>query len=465
MQTTVTELPDSKVKIDAEVGADELAQRLDRAAAALAGEIKVPGFRKGKVPPQLVIQRVGREAVLEEALRDSLPEWYEQALLESGVTPVGDPKLDVDALPPEGEDLRFTIEVGVRPKAQLGDYKGLEVGRPELEVPDEAVQSELDRLREGFASLAPVERPASPGDSLLIDFEGAIDGEPFEGSQSKDFLIELGAEGLLPEFDAALAGAAAGDHREVQVTFPDDHRPDELAGKTATFQVTVNEVREKNLPELDDEFAAEASEFETLDELRDHIRGQISEAFERRADAEFREAAVDAAAAQATLEIPHDLVHARAHEMWERIERQLAARGIDPQTYAQMQGKDRHDLINEAEGDAEKALRREAVLEAVADAEAIEPSDEELIQALGPGEGENDPAGLLERLRERGRDGLLRDEVRMRRAVDVIAESAKPIPMAQADARERIWTPDKEAEEEGSAPGKGQTGELWTPGS
>jgi trigger factor len=464
MQTTVTELPDSKVKIDVAVDADVLATRLDRAAKALAGEMKMPGFRKGKVPPQLVIQRVGREAVLEEALRGSLPEWYEQALLESGVTPVGDPKLDVGDLPAEGEELRFSIEVGVRPKAELGDYRGLEVGRAELEVPDEAVQSELDRLREGFASLSPVERAAAPGDSLLIDFEGTIDGEPFEGSQSKDFLIELGSEGLLPEFDAALAGVSAGEEREVEVTFPEDHRPEELAGKTAKFDVTVTEVREKDLPDLDDEFAAEASEFDTLDELRDNIRGRISEAFERRAEAEFREAAVEAAAAEAKIDIPRDLVHARAHEMWDRIERQLAARGIDPQAYAQMQGKDRHDLINDAEGDAEKALRREAVLEAVADAEGIEPTEQDLLEALGPGEGKNDPKRLLDRLREAGRDGVLRDEVRMRKAVDVIADSAKPIPIEQAEAREKIWTPDKEEADESEA-GEAKPGELWTPGS
>jgi trigger factor len=464
MQTTVTELPDSKVKIDVAVDADVLATRLDRAAKALAGEMKMPGFRKGKVPPQLVIQRVGREAVLEEALRGSLPEWYEQALLESGVTPVGDPKLDVGDLPAEGEELRFSIEVGVRPKAELGDYRGLEVGRAELEVPDEAVQSELDRLREGFASLSPVERAAAPGDSLLIDFEGTIDAEPFEGSQSKDFLIELGSEGLLPEFDAALAGVSAGEEREVEVTFPEDHRPEELAGKTAKFDVTVKEVREKDLPDLDDEFAAEASEFDTLDELRDNIRGRISEAFERRAEAEFREAAVEAAAAEAKIDIPRDLVHARAHEMWDRIERQLAARGIDPQAYAQMQGKDRHDLINDAEGDAEKALRREAVLEAVADAEGIEPTEEDLLEALGPGEGKNDPKRLLDRLREAGRDGVLRDEVRMRKAVDVIADSAKPIPIEQAEAREKIWTPDKEEADESEA-GEAKPGELWTPGS
>jgi trigger factor len=463
MQTTVTELPDSKVKIDVAVDADDLAGRLDRAAKSLAGEMKMPGFRKGKVPPQLVIQRVGRAAVLEEALRGSLPEWYEQALLESGITPVGDPKLDVEDLPAEGEDLKFSIEVGVRPKAELGEYKGLEVGRAELEVPDEAVQSELDRLREGFASLSPVERAAAPGDSLLIDFEGTIDGEPFEGSQSKDFLIELGGEGLLPEFDAALGGASAGDEREVEVTFPDDHRPEDLAGKTAKFDVTVKEVREKDLPELDDDFAGEASEFDTLDELRENIRERISEAFERRAEAEFREAAVEAAASAAKIDIPHDLVHARAHEMWDRIERQLAARGIDPQAYAQMQGKDRHDLINDAEEDAEKALRREAVLEAVADAEGIEPTEEDLIEALGPGEGQNDPKRLLDRLREVGRDGMLRDEVRMRKAVDVIADSAKPIPVEQAEAREQIWTPEKEAAE--AEGGEGKPGELWTPGS
>jgi trigger factor len=465
METTVTELPDSKVKIDVAVDAGSLQKRLERAAQALAGEMKVPGFRKGKVPPQLVIQRVGREAVLEEALRNSLPEWYERALTESGINPVGDPKLDVDELPAEGEDLRFSIEVGVRPKAELGDYKGLEVGRAELEVPDEAVESELDRLRDGFASLAPVERAAAPGDSLLIDFSGTIGGEPFEGSESKDFLIELGAEGLLPEFDAALAGASAGDERRVEVTFPDDHRPEELAGKTASFDVAVKEVREKNLPELDDDFASEASEFDTLDELRDHVRSRISEAFERRAEAEFREAAVEAAAQKARIDLPHELVHARAHEMWERIERQLGARGIDPQAYARMQGKDRHDLINDAEDDAAKALRREAVLEAVADAEGIEPTDEDLLEALGPGEGDNDPQRLLDRLREAGRDGLLRDEVRMRHAVDVIADSAKPIPLDQAEARERIWTPDKEADEEGSASEKAEAGELWTPGS
>lgn len=471
MKTTVTELPESRVRIDVEVEAGALGKRIDRAAKALAGEIKLPGFRKGKVPAELVIQRVGREAVVEQALRDSLPEWYERALIESQVTPIGDPSLDVGDLPGQGDDLAFTIEVGVRPTARLGEYKGLEVGRAEAEVPEDAIEAEIDHLRAGFGSLAPVERPAAAGDAVVIDFTGTIDGEPFEGSESRDFVIELGGEGLLPEFDAELTGAAAGDERTVEVTFPDDHRPEQLAGQTASFAVTVKEVREKNLPELDDEFASEASEFETLAELRESIRSRLAEALDRRAEAEFREAAVDAVAANAELDLPHALVHARAHEMWERVERQLSARGIDPQAYAQMQGKDRHQLIDDAEEDAERALRREAALEAVAEAEGIAPSDEELLQALGPGEGRSDPAQLLGKLRETGRDNLLRDEVRLRMAADVVAEAAKPIPVERAAAREQIWTPDKEepeaaGERSATAPGgeRPEPGKLWTPG-
>jgi len=455
------------VKIDVAVEPEALDKRVDRAAVQLAGEMKLPGFRKGKVPPQLVIQRVGREAVVEQALRDGLPEWYEQALIESGLATIGEPKLDVGDLPGEGEALEFTIEVGVRPRAELGEWKGLEVGRAAAEVPDDAVQAELDRLREGFASLAPVERPAAAGDAVVVDFSGTIEGEPFEGSESRDFVIELGSENLLPEFDAELTGAGAGDERTVEVRFPDDHQPENLAGKTASFAVTVKEVREKNLPELDDDFAAEASEFETVDELRDQIRSRMAEGLEQRAEAEFREAAVDAVAANAKLEIPHDLVHARAHEMWERIERQLASRGIDPQAYAQMQGKSRHDLIDDAEEDAERTLRREAVLAAVADAEEIDPTDEDLVGALGPGDGKSSPKELLNRLRESGRDSLLRDEVRMRKAADAIAEASTPIEMERAAAREQIWTPDKGDEDDHGSESEtaDKPGELWTPGS
>ena len=278
MRTSVTELGDSRVRVEVGIEADAVEDRLERAAHELARDMRMPGFRKGKVPAQLVIQRVGRDAVLEQALRDSLPEWYERALLDSGITPVGDPELNVASLPGTGEELSFSIEVAVRPGAKLGEYKGLEVGRAEPEVPAEALQAELDRLREGFASLDPVDRPAATGDLVVIDYSGTIDGEPFEGSEATDLMVELGAESLLPEFDRALTGAAAGDQATVEVRFADDHRPESLAGKEASFTVTVKEVREKKLPELDDEFAAEASEFETLDELRDELQRRIAAA-------------------------------------------------------------------------------------------------------------------------------------------------------------------------------------------
>jgi trigger factor len=457
MRTSITELGDSRVRVDVGIEAGAVEDRLERAAHELARDMRMPGFRKGKVPAQLVMQRVGREAVLEQALRDSLPEWYERALLDTGITPVGDPQLNVSSLPQAGEELSFSIEVAVRPAAKLGEYKGLEVGRAEAEVPADAVQAELDRLREGFASLDPVDRPAAAGDLVVIDYSGTVDGEPFEGSNATDLMIELGADGLLPEFDQALTGAAAGDQRTVEVRFDDDHKPETLAGKQASFAVTVKEVREKNLPELDDEFAAEASEFETLDELREEVRGRIAAALESRIETEFREAAVDAAAGAARIELPKDLIHARAHEMWERLERSLAARGASPETFLQMQGKTREQAVTDVEPDAERALRREATLAAVVEAEGIDASDEELLEALRPGEEGESPEQLLERLRANGRDALLREEVRLRNAAEVIAGSATPIPQEQAAARERLWTPEKEKAE------AGESG-LWTPG-
>jgi trigger factor len=455
MKTSVTELPESRVRVSVEVDSADVEHSVEHAAGHLAEDMRLPGFRKGKVPPQLVIQRFGRETVLDAALREFMPSWYERALIESGITPVGDPDLNVDSLPASGEPLEFSIEVAVRPTATLGEYRGLEVGRAEPEVPDEAVDAELDRLREGFASLNPVERPARAGDVLVVDYAGTIDGEPFEGSEARDFTIELGREGLLPEFDEGLTDAAAGDERTIDVTFPDDHRPADLAGKSARFQVTVKEVREKELPELDDEFASNASEFDTLAELRDAISTRIAEALEHRAADEFREAAIDVAAEQATVDLPPEIVRARATDSMERLERSLTARGISPETYLRMQGKTREALIEEAMPEAERALRREATLTAVAEAEGIEVSDDDLIAALGPGEGDEDPERLLRRLRESGRDVLLAEEVRLRKAADLIVESAKPIPLEQAAARERLWTPEKE---------RGEAGAIWTPG-
>ncbi len=481
MKTELTQLPESRVRVEVVIPAGEVATRIDRAARALGGEMRVPGFRQGKAPAALVIQRIGREGVLDQALRDSMPEWYEQAILEAEITPIGDPDLQVSSLPVEGEALEFAIEVGVRPTAEAGEYKGLEVPRSEPEVPAEAVDAEVDRLREGFASLSPVERPAGDGDAVVIDYTGTVEGEPFEGGHAQDFVVELGGQGLLPEFEHGLSGSSAGDEVSVEVDFPEDHEPGALAGKTAAFEVKVREVREKELPELDDEFAADASEFDTLDELRDGIEGRIREGMAGRAENEFREAAVEAAAEAATVEIPEAIAQARAEEMWERVERQLASRGISPDAYLQMQGKTREELIGEAREDAERSLRREAVLTAIADAEGLEPSDQELIEAIGPGDGKEKPEKILKRLRKSGREALLREDVRLRKAAELVVAESKPVPAPAPDespsdgadgsgeAGKGLWTPDAPDPSESSAgESEGSTesakGELWTPG-
>lgn len=460
MKTAVTELPDSRVRVEVEVPAELVGRGLQRAARALAKEMRMPGFRKGKAPPSLVIQRLGFGAVLRDAIRESLPEWYEQGLLSSGISPVGDPGIEIVSAPEaEGEPLEFKFEIGVRPPAKLGEYKGLEVGRAEAEPTGEIVDREVERIREGFAKLEPVERAAAGGDVLLVDFEGLRDGKAFEGGKASDYLLELGGGQLIEGFEEQLTGAEAGEERKVEVTFPEDYQAEELAGEDAVFTVAVKEVREKVLPELGDDFASEASEFETLEELRADIARRVSEAVDERAEQDFRVAAVDAAVDAATVELPDALVRARAEERWDRVERQLAARGMDPDAYLRMQGKTREELLEESKPDAERELKREAVLAAIAEAEAIEVSEEEMVEALAhTAEHERTtPEKLLARLRENGRDAMVREDIAVRKAIDLVAESAKPIPLEQAEAREKIWTPEKEEEEKPS--------ELWTPGS
>jgi trigger factor len=459
LKTAVTELPDSRARVEVEVPAELVGRGVQRAARGLAREMKMPGFRKGKAPPSLVIQRLGYGTVLQEAVQESLPEWYEQGLLRSGLSPVGDPSIEIVSAPEaEGEALEFKFEIGVRPKAELGEYKGLEVGKAEAEPTDEIVDREVERIQQGFTKLEPVERAAADGDVLLVDFEGQLDGKAFEGGKASDYLLELGSGQLIEGFEEQLTGASAGDERQVEVTFPEDYQAEDLASEDAVFKVEVKEVREKVLPDLDDDFASEASEFDTLEELRADIAKRVSEAVDERAEQDFRVAAVDAAVDAATVEMPDDLVEARAQERWSRVERQLAARGMSPDAYLQMQGKTREELLEESKPDAERELKREAVLAAIAEAEAIEVSDEEMTEALAhSAEHERTtPEKLLERLRENGRDAMVREDIQVRKAIDIVADSAKPIPLEQAEAREKIWTPEKEAEEKPS--------ELWTPG-
>ncbi len=468
VKTTTTELPESRVRVEAEVPPEEVERRLQQTARKLGSQLKIPGFRKGKVPPPVVVNRIGRAAVLDEAVRGSLGTWYVDAIDAAGIDPVGDPTLDLGDLPGEGEPLTFSIEIGVRPKATLGEYKGLEVGRREPDVSDEAVARQVEELRDRLARLETAQDgTAKEGDFAVVDFTGTVEGEPVDGGEGRDELVELGSGRLPDEMEAALSGMKAGETKNVDIAFPDDHQAEQLRGKTAAFEVAVKEVKRKELPELDDDFAGDAAGFDTLDELRDDIRSKLEEAETRAIEAEFREAALDAAVAGATIDVPPALVDARARELWEQLSTTLARQGISAEAYQRISGKTEDQMIEEAKPDAERALRREAVLAAVVEAEGIEPTDDELIEALAhSAEHENTtPEKLLERLREANRLEALRRDIASRTAVDVLAESATPISVEQAQARDKLWTPGKdepEGEREG-APG-GQPGKLWTPG-
>jgi trigger factor len=427
INTSVTELPESRVRVEAEVPAAEVEKRVEQAARSLARSIRVPGFRAGKAPAPVVIKRVGREAVLDEAVRDSIGAWYSAAIDSAAIVPVGEPELDLGELPAAGQPLTFSIEIGVRPEATLGEYKGLDVEKGDAAAGDEAVEAEVERLRERSGRLETVEREAGDGDFVVMDYLGTLDGEAFAGGEGRDQMIELGSGRLVPGFEEQLTGAKAGDERTVKVTFPDDYGAEELAGNEAEFAVTVKEVKAKELPELDDSLAEEAG-FDTLDELRDDIRERLTEAESSRVEAEFREAALDAAVANATVEVPEALVEARSRELWDQMLHSLSHQGISKEMYLQISGRSEEDIISEGKADAERQLKREAVLAAVVAAESIEPSEDEVLAALEEAAPQERTSAkkLLERMKSANRLDTFKADLAHRKALDLLTESAKP---------------------------------------
>ncbi|HLI32051.1 MAG TPA: trigger factor [Solirubrobacteraceae bacterium] len=476
LKTTVTELGDSRVRVQVEVPPAEVEQRLERKARELGRQLKLPGFRRGKVPPPLVIRRVGREAVLEDAVRETLSSWYSDAIESAGLVPVGDPSLDLGELPAQGHALEFSIEIGVLPKAELGEYRGLEVGRREPEVADEQVEQEIEAMRDRLARLQTAERAAGSGDYVVVDYVGSLlsdaqDGgertaQPFAGGEGRDQLVELGSGNLIPGFEEGLLGASAGETRTVQLRFPEDYGNEQLAGREASFEIAVKEVKRKELPELGEDFAIDAG-FDDMEELRADIRRRLAEQEQERIEAEFRQAALDAAVASARVHVPAELAQARAREMWERMLHSLAHRGITREAYLRIAARGEEEILAEMQPEADQALRREAVITAVVAAEGIRPSDEAVVEALAPtAEREGLQAQeLYERLRDAGRLEEAREDLAAREAIDLIAASATAIPQAQAQAREQLWTPEKAAQEDAAEEQAAEAPpRLWTPG-
>jgi trigger factor len=447
LKTSVTVLPQSRVRVEVEIAPEELSRAAEAAAVRIGRDLKLPGFRKGKVPAAVVIGRVGREAVLDDAVHDRLARWYSTAVAESGIVTVGDPEISLGELPAEHEPFTFSFEIGVRPVATLAQWRGIEAPRRKPAVAEEEIDAQLEQARDRLARLEAVERPAGPGDFVVVDFTGTIDGEPIEGGEGRAQLVELGAGRLIPGFEDGLIGAGAGEHRTLELRFPDDYGAAEVAGRDAVFEVDVAEVRAKELPELDDDFALDAAGLDTIEELREDLRARLLEADERAVEVEFRGAVLEAAAQAASITLPQSLVDARAKEALDRGIHQLSHRGVSKEAYLQIAGQTEEELIEGARPSAERALRAEAVVAAIVAAEAIEPTDEELLAVLErsvqPDESGRPPdtKKMLTQLRRSGRLEELRADVAADQALERLVEAAVPITPERAAAREKLWTP------------------------
>ncbi len=448
MRTKVEELPESRVRLEVEVPEEDVQHAMEHAASDLAASLRIPGFRKGKAPVQVVAARVGREALWEEAVRSHLDGWFWNAAATSGVRPVASPEVDVgDGPPDEGEGFRFTATVSVVPKPELADWKELEVGVPEAEVPAELVDAELERLRETAAELSPVDdRPARPGDVVVVDMEGEE-----IGATQRDYVVELGSGRLVDEIESALVGMAAGDTKEVGFELADE--------QSATVKLTVNGIQEKVLPPLDDDLAQAASEFETLAELRSDIEARLREQLEEELELKLRQDAVDALVDASTFDSLEPMVERRTAELATGFVRSLERRGLSLEVYLAMTGQTQEQIAGRLRAEAEQALKRELALDAVADQLGLDVSDEE-IEALVRREAEEageDPDALLLATREGAGFEQLRGDLRMRKALDAVVAGIKRIPVELARAREKLWTPEKE-----KAPTEMK---IWTPGS
>ncbi len=441
MTANVTKLEENKVRLDVEVPPDAVRKGVEAKVRELGRQVRVPGFRPGKAPRRVIENRLGRDYIMMEALQEALPSWYSEAVVEADLRPIDRPEIDFDDPLSEESGFRFSATVEVRPQAKLGGYKGVEVPRREVEVSDEDVDAHLEEMRGQFATLAAVEdRPAAVGDFAIIDFSGEqmTTGEPLEGGQAEDYMLEIGRGELLEDFENNVVGMKPDGRKRFGVTFPADYAEESLRGQSVLFNVHLKEIKERELPALDDEFVKEASEFETLEELRAAVREQLEGAAEQRVSGEFRARVLDVVAGNAEVEVPDVMAHEKAHEMVESFERSVRAQGMDPQQYYQLAGSGQHEFEERVRSEAEDTVKKELVLDAVAFAEGITADDEAVMHEIGHLAEQSDraPEEIAETMRTNGTYSLLQEEISRQRALDFLAENATPVPMPEEEAEE-----------------------------
>ncbi|SDQ10809.1 trigger factor [Carnobacterium viridans] len=407
-----------------EISEEKIKEGLNTAFNKVKSTLSVPGFRKGKVPRTIFNKQYGEEALYEDALNAVLPEAYDAAVAEAGLDPVAQPKIDVKSME-KGEAWVIEAEVTVKPEVELGEYKGLTVEKQDREVTDEDVEKNIEEKRAAQAELVLKEDAAVEGDTVVIDYEGFKDGVAFEGGKGENHSLELGSNSFIPGFEEKLVGVKAEDELDVDLTFPEDYHAEDLKGAAVTFKVKVHEVKAKELPALDDEFAKDVDEeVETLAELKEKIKTQLTEAKNAGADEAVEESAIRQAVDNAKIEdLPWAMVHDEVHRQMDVFLNDMQRQGVSPEMYYQITGTTEQDLHKQMEADADLRTRTNLVLEAIVEAEAFETTEEEVneeIKNLGEQYGMDEKA-----VRAALTPEMLKHDIAMKKAIDLITETAE----------------------------------------
>ena len=426
MSLQVEKLEKNMAKLTIEVPAEELEKAMQNAYLRAKNRITIPGFRKGKAPRKMIEQMYGKGIFLEDAANALIPEQYSKALEECDLEIVSQPEIDVTQIEP-GKAFIFTAEVAVKPEVTLGEYKGLEVPKSETEVTDEEIEAELKKEQEKNSRTITVEdRGAENGDIATIDFEGFVDGTAFEGGKGTDYPLTLGSGSFIPGFEDQLVGAKAGDHVEVNVTFPEEYQSKDLAGKAAVFQCDVKKVETKELPELDDDFAQDVSEFDTLAEYKEDIKKNLTERKEREARTAKENAAVDKAIENAQMEIPDAMIETQISQMLDDFSRRMQSQGLTMEQYMQFTGMTADKMREEMKPQALKRIQTRLVLEKIAETENIQPSEEEVNEEISKMAEmyKMEADKLKELLGDRELEQMKKD-MAVQKAVTLVADEAK----------------------------------------
>ena len=440
--TQVEELPDNKVRLTVDVPSEDVHHAVEHAASDLAASVKIPGFRKGKVPMPVLVSRIGKERLYTEAIESHIAGWYGNAVAKSRIRPAEQPELDYQLPATDDQDWRFTATVSVLPKPDVADWTTLKVPYVEPAVPEDLVEHELNVLRSTVAELAPVDgRPAQIGDTVVLDLIAE------EGGQH-DYVVELGSGRLVPELEERLVGLEAGETREIELDRPGGEEP-------ARVELALKEVKEKVLPELDDELARSASEFDTFDELRADVEQRLLAQIEAEVSEAFRRATLDQLVEAANVQVSGPLVEVRTRTLLRELDAVMRRSGATLETYLQVSGDSAENLVARLREQAAASVAGELVLEAVADQLGIQVSDEDVDEAFRNRFDEAEK--VIEQARAANAYETERETIRLARALDRVTAEVERIPPEQAAARDAIWTPDQEK--------PATETKLWTPGS